>query len=543
MQIKLLNSDKSWKILAILIGSFVVLPIATVIWLSLTPNPSVWGHLLTTVLPRYLGNSILLGLSVGAGVAVLGTVLAYWVTHYRFPGRRFLQYLLFLPLAVPPFVAGFALADFLEAAGPLQTGLRNLFGWDTARDYYFPQIRSFGGAAIVLTLTLYPYVYLFARAGFAQQSQNSRNIARSSGVGGVAYFFQIALPLAWPGAIVGVALAMMETLNDFGTVQHFAVQTLTTGIFTQWLEARNIATAAQIGLFIIILMAFILWLDRWARGRRRFATTHRRFVALHPEPTTGFIGLLMTLTAGLVLLLGFILPVAILLSHSAASSLTTDLWRAALNTAALAGAAAILVPVFGYLLIYGTVVSALPILMRLKGFWGLGYAMPGAILALGLYIPIAAFDHRLADGIWAITGQDPGLLISGGMGLLLLAYCIRFLGIASGAAEAGFATLSPNLTAAGKTLGAGPLRMAWQVYRPLLSGGFITAMILVFIDASKELSVTLFLQPFNFETLASYAYAQASLEQLQLASPAALIITGLSFFGIIILAMSNREEP
>ncbi|WP_422072723.1 ABC transporter permease [Tranquillimonas rosea] len=532
-----------WSVAAIAIAALVLLPLVTVGWLALTPGQNIWPQLLSTVLPRYFGNSVLLMLGVGISAAVVGTGTAWLIVSYRFPGARWLEWLLLLPLAIPAYVGAYAIVDFLEYAGPVQRGLRALFGWQSAGDYWFPDIRSQGVAIVVLAAALYPYVYLMARAAFREQSGNAIEVARLLGSGPWARFFRVALPLARPAIAAGTAIVMMETVNDFGVVDYFGVQTLTTGIFTVWLEMNSAGGAAQIACVILVMVLALMGLER---GSRRRGRTHRATRGERPMPAidlTGWRGVAATLACAVPFAIGFVLPVGVMGWHALRHPdawLAPGLGRSLMHTVVAGGAAAVLTVLGALVLVYGVRLAGRSLPRRLMPVTTIGYAAPGAVLGLGILIPLAAFDNALADAILAVTGHDPGLILTGSAAAIVVAYCVRFFAIAQGAADSAMGRVSPSLPMAARALGLGAGGTLRHVYAPLMRASLGTALLLVFVDCVKELPATLLLRPFNYNTLATRVHEQASLERIGEASPAALLVMGVGLVAVIVLARTNR---
>ena len=534
-----------WTVAAAVIAGLVLLPIVSVVWLALNPAENIWPHLWATTLPRYLGNTLVLMLAIGTFSAAIGAVAAWLVTMYEFPGRRSLQWLLLLPLSVPAYVGAYALTDFLEYAGPVQTALRAVFGWTTARDYWFPEVRSRGAAILVLTMALYPYVYLLVRAAFREQSGNSYEVARALGAGPVARFWRVGLPLARPALAAGVAIVMMETVNDFGTVDYFAVQTLTTGIFSVWLQMNNVGGAAQIACLILILILALVALERVARRHRH---VHRLSRSARPTEAVALAGAgawAATAFCAVPVLLGFVMPVAVLGAHALRNLdflADSRLLEALRNTLLVGGTASLVTVTAALVLVYGVRLSAGRGPRAILPFTTIGYAAPGAVLGVGTLIPLAALDNRVADAVMAITGHDPGLILTGSAGAIVFAYSVRFFAIAQGAADAAMGRMSPNVPMAARALGrtaGGALR---DVYVPLIRGSVATALLLVFVDCVKELPATFLLRPFGFETLATRTHEQASLEKIGEAAPAALMIVAVGLVAVAILARTTRER-
>ncbi|ARU01322.1 ABC transporter permease [Yoonia vestfoldensis] len=531
-----------WSVGAFVIAATVMMPILAVIWFALTPTENIWPHLISTTLPRYLSNTFVLMLSVGAITAVVGTGTAWLVVMYRFPGRAVLQWALLMPLAVPAYVGAYALVDFLEYAGPVQTALRETFGWTSPRDYWFPAIRTREAAIVVLSAALYPYVYLLARAAFREQSGAAFEVARALGAGAWGRFLRVGLPLARPAIAAAVAIVMMETVNDFGTVDFFAVQTLTTGIFSVWLQAGNLGGAAQLATTMLAVIVILVLAEKLSRRKIRFFGSARGARPVAPEALTGWKAWGVTALCLFPVLMGFVLPVVVISSHAldAETWLAPGLRRAVLHTVTVGGIAAVLTVLGGVFMVYGVRMSRHRLPALLMPVTAIGYAAPGAVLGLGILVPLAAFDNRLADALVAAGFSDPGLILTGSAAALVLAYVVRFFAIAQGAADAALGRVSPSLPMAARSLGrtaGGTLR---AVHLPLVRASLGSALLLVFVDIVKELPATLLLRPFNYETLATRVHAKAVLENLSEAAPAALMITLVGLAAVILLARANR---
>ncbi len=533
-----------WTPGALLIAAIVLAPIGSIFWIALTPTENIWPHLMATVLPRYLGTTLVLMLGVAALSAAMGTGAAWLVSQYRFPGRNWLSWALLFPLAIPAYVGAYALVDFLDYAGPLQTALRNTFGWTSARDYWFPQARSLPGAILVLSFALYPYVYLLARAAWREQSGATYEVARALGCGPWGMFLRVGLPLARPAIAAGVALALMETVADYGTVYHFGVQTLTTGVFSTWLNAGNAGGAAQISGVILLLILLLVGLERAGRGGARFHQTSR---ALRPVQRQQILGARRWLATALCLLPfagGFVLPVAVMLAHAMQAPdgwLAPGLVEALRNTLVVGGLAALATVGAALYLVYALRLAGSAMVRWLLPLTLIGYAAPGAVLALGLLVPLAAVDHRLADAVLSLTGWDPGLMITGTAFALGLAYMVRFFGIAQGAVDAAFGRVSPSLPMAARSLGRTAGGTLGAVYLPLMKSSVVTSLLVVFVDCVKELPATLLLRPFNYNTLSTRVFELASLERLSEAAPAALLVMAVGMIAVVIVARGERD--
>lgn len=538
-----LRSSGFWAIGAILIAAIVITPLVSVAWIATHPTENIWPHLWATTLPRYTLNTLILMLEVGILSGCVGTGAAWLVTMYDFPLKRFFSWALLLPLAIPAYIGAYALVDFLEYAGPVQTAIRGLIGATSARDYWFPQVRSREFAAVVLAAALYPYVFLMVRSGLREQSGAVYEVARTLGAGPVARFIRVGLPMSRPAIAAGVAIAMMETANDFGTVDYFAVQTLTTGIFTTWLEAGNAAGAAQIAGCVMLLVLVLLGAEKFSRRRSRFDGGARRHVPVMATALSGQQAWAATALCLVPLGVGFILPSAVI-GMQAAGNLNRwadpGLVQAVINTLTVGGLAAILTVAGALFLVFGLRNISRGFQQVLLPITSIGYAAPGAVLGLGLLIPLAALDTRFADTMWQMTGYDPGLLLTGTSAAIVIAYSVRFFAISQGALEAALGRIPPSLPMAARSLGENQRGTLWRIHLPLIRGSMATALLLVFVDSVKELPATLLLRPFNFNTLATRVHEQASLENLSDAAPAAILVMAVGLGAVLLLARSNR---
>lgn len=532
-----------WSFGAIAIAFLVLLPIGSVIWIAFHPTQNIWPHLLSTTLPRYIANTLVMMFGVGLLAGAVGTGAAWLLSVYRFPFSRFLSWALLLPLAIPAYVGAYALVDFLEYAGPVQTLLRDTFGWATARDYWFPEIRSRGAAILVLAAALYPYVYLLARSAFREQSGSTFEVAQALGAGSVARFVKVGLPLARPAIAAGVAVVMMETVNDFGVVDFFAVQTLTTGIFTVWLESYNAGGAAQIALVVLSMVLILVALEKTSRRKSRFFHMSRKHRPIESEQLYGVRAWLATALCFVPFAFGFVLPSGVIVSHAAENAeLWTDpaLFEALGNTLAVGGVAAIGTVICALFMVYGVRLSGRQLPRLLLPVTTIGYAAPGAVLGVGLLIPLAAGDHMLADAIEALSGVDIGLVMTGTGFAIALAYCVRFFAIAVGAVDAAMGRVSPSLPLAARSLGRSAGGALREVYLPMIRGSVGTALLLVFVDCVKELPATLLLRPFNFNTLSTRVYEQASLENIGGAAPSAVLVILVGLVAVLLLVRASR---
>lgn len=530
-------------IIAITLTALIAVPVITVFVLAFISSEGVLIQLISTVLPRYLINTLVLMFAVGFLAAVIGSSTAWLVTMYEFPFRRILGFALFLPLAMPAYIGAYALVDFFEYAGPFQSMLRQIFGWTNAQDYFFPEIRSLPGATLVLSSTLYPYVYLFVRIALREQSTYPHDVARTLGAGPLSRFFRVGLSMTRPSIVAGMAIVMMETISDFGVVEYFAVQTLTTGIFSIWLDSRNIGGAAQLALIMLFVMSGLVLLDRVNRRRMRFTRMAGSTAKVNRFKMKGILSVVAPIVCLLPLAIGFILPVAVISSHAFDEWnhwLDEELFQSMINTIITGGSATLLAIIAAVVMVYSVQLSKSIFIAFVSPISTLGYAIPGAVLGLGLLFPLAAADHQLADIVLYFTGFDPGLLLTGSAIAVIIAYCTRFFAIAHGSAETALDRVSPSLQSAARSLGKSPISALIRVYLPLIRGSLLTGFVLVFVDCVKELPATLLLRPFDFNTLATRVYERASLENLSEAAPAALLVTCVGALGVLFLMRTTR---
>ncbi|MEO1193678.1 MAG: iron ABC transporter permease [Pseudomonadota bacterium] len=542
-----LTGSRSGLIWAIgLIGVLLLVPIVSIFANLLEPDDGSWAHMTATVLPGYILNSTLLVLAVGFGVPVIGTATAWLTTLCRFPGSGFFAWALVLPLAVPGYVIAYAYTDFLDVAGPLQSWLRLTFDWQVG-DYWFPAIRSLQGAALLLVLVLYPYVYLLARAAFLEQSVCVLEVGRTLGYRPWHLFWRVALPLARPAIAAGTALALMETLADYGTVSFFGVHTFTTGIVRAFTSFGDRVAAAQLAAVLMIAVLGLLLLERWSRKRQRFHHTTGRYRALPRFDLTGWRAAAAWLACALPLLLGFIAP-AILLGTlwlvRADGRIDPRFLDWAWNSLSLGAITAALAVVLGLLLAYGLRQKHKPWLGGLARLAGMGYALPGTVIAVGAILPLVALDQALAGAFQSLFGWNSGLLLSGSLVALIYTYLVRFLSISMNTLDASLTKIRPNLDEAARTLGRGPSQVLVHVHAPLLWSGLATAALLVFVDVMKELPATLLLRPFNYDTLAVQAHNLASDERLADSGLPSLAIVAVGIVPVLLLSRAiARGRP
>ncbi|MGE5267464.1 MAG: ABC transporter permease [Deltaproteobacteria bacterium] len=527
-----------WTGLALGVAALMLLPVAGICGLALSSTNNEWPHLLNAVLPVAAWSTFVLVCGTAAVTLVVGTATAWLVTMYRFPGRALIDRLLVLPLAIPTYIVAYCYVELLDFGGPVQSAVRSIGGFATPRDYWFPDIRSQGGAIAVLSAVLYPYVYLTARASFVQQSMCVLEVARTLGQTSLGTFRRVALPLARPALAAGCALVVMETLNDLGAVQYLGVETLSVSIYVTWLQRANLPGATQIALVGLVAVALVLILERLARGDSRFHHTTGRYRAIPFQDIEGWRGYVAAAVCALPVIIGFAVPVAVLARHAltnAADAVSDGFLSAAMNSVLVASAVATVAVVLSLLLAYAGRVSGqrlVPVALRLAG---LGYALPGTVLAIGVLIPFAAFDNGVDAFMRDRFGFGTGLILSGTLFALVFALTTRFLTVALGNIEAGLQKVSPNLDAAARTLGETPFSALRRVHLPLLLPAMGAAGLLVFVDAMKELPATLLLRPFNFETLATHVYGLTALEQFERAALGSLAIVLAGLVPVLLL--------
>ncbi len=526
-----------WSLTTAVIVAIISLPVAAVLYIALTATENDWPHLVGTVLPEALKNTLLLSLGTGIVTVITGTSTAWLVTMYRFPGRALLDRLLVLPLAIPTYIAAYCYSELFDYAGPVQTELRALFGW-TAADYWFPSVRSLGGAVFVMSAVLYPYVYLAARATFVQQSVCALEVARTLGRTSMGAFWSVALPLARPALAAGAALVVMETLNDLGAVQHLGVETLSASIYATWLQRSNLGGAAQLATVMLVLIVMLLAAERFARGGAKIHHTTGRYRAIPFQDIEGWRGYAAAALCSLPFVIGFVVPFLLLAKFATGHvsvAVEGGFLRAAWNSIFLATLAAAAAVGLALLISYAPRVARTGFTRFAARASGFGYALPGTVLAIGVLIPLAGLDNSVDAFFREVFGVSTGLIISGSVAALVYAYVIRFLAVALGGIEAGLERISPNLDAAARTLGETASSALWRIHLPLLLPALGAAGLLVFVDALKELPATLLLRPFNFETLATHVYAFAAIEQIESGALGALSIVVAGLVPLVVL--------
>jgi iron(III) transport system permease protein len=536
----------AWPILSVLVALVLALPVLVIFAHIFLPAGDVWLHLRQNLLGEYVRNSLLLLFGVGIGVLVIGIPVAWLVSVCEFPGRRIFQWALMLPLAMPAYIIAYTYTGMLDFTGPVQVLIRDITGLGYGQ-YWFPEIRSLTGAMLMLTLVLYPYVYLLTRAAFLEQSVCVLEVSRTLGSGPYSGFLRVALPLARPAVIAGLTLALMEVLADYGTVAYFGIPTFTTGIFRTWYGLADPGAAAQLAAVLLSFVFILILLERWSRMRARFHHTSSRYSTLPRYRLRGWKAAAAVAACLVPVLLGFLVPAAQLAIWALRTTeqwLTPEFGQLVVNTFYLAALAAVIAVALSLVLAYarrmeGGLITGLAVRVA-----GMGYAVPGTVIAIGVMLPFAWFDNTLDGFMRMHFGISTGLLLSGTLGALLFAYAVRFLAVSLQTVEAGLGKIKPSMDDAARSLGMRPLATLTRVHLPIMRGTLLTALLLVFVDVLKELPATLILRPFDFNTLAVRAFELAGDERLAESSSAALAIVLVGLLPVILLSLTiERSRP
>ena len=530
-------SIDKWSLATIILCCFLLGPVAALLLAAFGDSGGLWGHLVDTVLATYVINTLLLMGGVGGVAIVFGVSSAWVISRYDFAGRAMLEWMLLLPAAIPAYIIAYCYTDFFEYAGPVQSALRAAFGWQSPRDYYFPEIRSVGGAVLVMASVLYPYIYMVTRIAFLLTPASLFEIAL---VHNKSQFWHVGLPLARPAIVAGLALVMMEVVSDFGTVEYFAVQTITLGIFNVWLGMNNLVAAAQISSVGFLFILGLLGLELYARSRQQYVSTSRTQNSLAPLPTTRLGTCVCWLICLMPLSFGFFIPLGVLLRFVLRGDVVAEfiaIQPVVINSVVVAIAAAIFIMLVASVIVLTAAFRAGSKLRKLALMSSTGYAFPGTILAIGVLIYAGYIDQllRLMSG-----GVISSFLIAG-MGLLMLAYLVRFQAVGYGAMLSGVRRLPENLMSASRVLGHGYGASLRQIILPLLKSSFLAGLMLVFVDIMKELPMTLLLRPFDFETLATHTYQFAKDEMLEKAALPALMIVMTGLIPVILMSAMLRR--
>jgi len=528
-----------WPLAAGAVALVVATPILVVVSSLVTPSLDIWSHLWQTQLLELIWNTLTLSVGVGGGVVLLGTGLAWLVTMYRFPGRAVFEWLLILPLAVPAYVIGFVYRGLFDYTGPVQSGLRRVLG----PGIWFPDIASFGGVVLVMTLVFYPYVYLLARTAFLEQSETTLEAARALGARRTAVFWRVALPLARPSIMAGLSLAVMEALADFGTVAIYGYNTFTVAIYRVWFGLFNRQAATELASMLLLFTLAIFVAERALRGRARFYQTERKAHSPAPTMLTGWRAWAASGAAGAVVGVSFLLPVTQLVIWTVTGLTGPDFDDRypgfMVNTVTLGALAAILAVGAAVLVAYGLRLSRSRIVAACARIASMGYALPGSVIAVGVLGPLAFVDRGLDALLRHTVGISSGLLLTGSMGGLVFAYLVRFLAVSVQTVEASLVKVTPSMDMAGRSLGLSPGGVLRRIHLPLIRGGLCTGAILVFVDVIKEMPATLLLRPFGYETLAVRIWQFTSESFWEAAALPALTIVAAGMLPVLILARSS----
>ncbi len=528
------------------IAGLLTIPVISVLASVFSSGTGTWQHLVETVLPSYTLNTSLLILGVGICVPIIGTSTAWLVTMCRFPGWRVFEWALILPLAVPGYVMAYTYTDFLDPSGALQQWIRDT--WDLSfRDYWFPDVRSLGGAIAMLSLVLYPYVYMLARAAFLEQSICALEVSRTLGCTPRSSFMRVALPLARPSIAAGTALALMETLADFGTVSFFGVPTFTTGIVRAWIDFGDRIAAGQLSSVLLAFVFAILLIERYNRGIARYHQATNRYQELPRYDLRGMRGFFAFIACGFPLALGFLLPCVLLIRMAFESEVALIAPRfldLVFNSFTLAAVTAVFAVVIALVMAYAVRLNPNRLSKVAARIASMGYAVPGTVIAVGVLIPFARLDNAVDAWMESTFGISTGLLLTGSIAALVFAYLVRFMAISLNTVEASLGKIRPSMDDAARTLGQSALGTLWRVHMPLMWGSLLTAGLVVFVDVMKELPATLVMRPFNFDTLAINAHNLASDERLTEASIPSLAIVIVSIPPLILLTRAiARSRP
>ena len=528
-----------WTMGVLLIALLITTPILLICASVFVNTGELWQHLAKTVLSEYITNASILMIGVGLGVFLTGVGTAWLVTRCQFFGSNFLEWALLLPLATPAYILAYTYTHLLDFFGPIQTTLRSLFGWTNINDYWFPDIRNIWGAIIMLTLALYPYVYLLVRVAFMEQAGRLVEASRSLGYDPWSSFFKVALPLARPAIASGVILVLMETLGDFGTVEYFGVTTFTTGIYRTWFGMGDRLAATQLSVVLLLFIAVLIVLERLSRRQAQY---YELVSSSEPPPRyqlSGIRAIVAFLICILPLILGFIIPVSYLsylTGTNAEYTLTESFWEIAQNSLILGGISAILACAIALFLGYGQRQSKSLLLNIGVRVASMGYAIPGTVIAVGILIPLTQLDQHIDHWMRSTFGIPIGLVMSGTITALIFAYLVRFLAVSFNSIESSLIKIKPSLDEAARSLGNNLFSTLLRVHLPLIWGGSLTGIMLVFVDVIKELPATLIIRPFNFDTLAIKTYEYASDERFIQATTPALTIILVGIIPVIFLS-------
>ena len=540
------HNKLNFNLALLLLSLLFCIPVIVICGSLFFPAKEIWAHLYNTVLIDYISNSFILLMGVGLLSLILGIVPAWLITMYKFPMSRYLEWAVLLPLSMPAYIVAYSYTGAFDASGPVQEIIRELTGWGY-RDYWFPEVRSLGGAIAMLSFVLYPYIYLLTRASFIEQSVCVLEVSRTLGCNHVGAFRRVALPIARPAIIVGLSLVLMETLADYGTVQYFGVSAFTTGIFRTWFGMDNSLVASQLSALLLLFVIVFIYLERRSRKQLTYHHTSNRYSPLLKQELKGSHALFAFLVCFIPLLLGFIIPAGFLFDwaiETYSGLFDKNFYILLLNTMMLAFITALLALSIALFLGYVNRNSCSVINRFLVRFVSMGYAIPGTVVAVGVLIPFVWIDNRLDEFLRLHFSISSGLLISGTLFILVFAYLVRFLAVSINTVEAALGKIKPEMDEIAKTNGLSQTGIVKKIHMPIMKGSLLTALLLVFVEVLKELPATLILRPFNFNTLAVRTYELANEERLADAAIPALAIVLIGIIPVIMISNSiSKSRP
>ncbi|MBE18177.1 MAG: iron ABC transporter permease [Nitrospinae bacterium] len=525
----------------LLITLMIAGPIFAISWLASFPSDDIWKHLIETVLFRYTYTTIFLMIGVGIGTLLIGVSSAWLVTCCEFTGRKIFEWSLLLPMAIPAYIIAFIYTDLFEYSGSVQESIRLLFSWKSPSDYWFPEIRSLWGAIFMMTFVLYPYVYLLSRVSFSEQSSTIIDVSRTLGRGPWDTFFRISIPLARPSLAIGVSLVLMEVLNDFGTVDFFAIETFTAGIYDVWMNMDSISGASQLSVVLLIFVLLLLFTEKWGRRKQNFTNNTKIKKPIRRYDLQGYKNHISFIVCITPIFFGFILPCLILIRDSFIFydfGKNFEFLRIMSNSFLLSSLSAITATIIAIFLGYGQRIRKNRFIRGFIRFSSIGYAIPGSVLAVGVIISFGKIDEFL-NFIFGITNE---ISLSSTLIVIIYAYSVRFLALSFGSIESSLSKVTPNMDFASRTLGMNPRNTLFKVHIPIIKKGVLASAILVFVDCMKELPMTLILRPFNFETLSTNVYQFASDELFEESALSALAIVLTGVIPVIILSNIISSE-
>ena len=530
-----------WKAGSWLLAFLLFSPVLSLFYEALSPTGEIFSHLFDTVLTDYIINSIILITGVGLLGLVFALPPAWIMANCEIPGKRYLQWLLVLPLAMPSYVVAYIYTDLFEYAGTVQIFLRDLMGWQTAADYYFPDIRSMGGAIFILALVLYPYLYMLARTALLEQSESQRLASRLLGCSPLQSVMKVSLPMARPAIITGLSLMGIEALADFATVSYFAIPTLTTAVYDTWLGYGSLNAAAKLSAIILLVVTLLVSTEKYSRRRLKLFQKTAGHEQKEMLKLKGWVSVLAQSWCWLLVVAGFLFPAGVLLDYAVdnlAISFDGQLLSYALNSLKVATGAALFAVIVATLLGIYQRLDSRPLASVPPRIVSTGYALPGNVLAIGVLIPLTQLDHGVNNLIMSFDFDPVGLIFSGSIFAIIFAYTVRFSAVAVGSVESSLGRISPSLDMASRSLGCTPANMVSRVHLPLIRRGILTGFLLVFVECMKELPAALLLRPFGFESLATWVFQYASDEKMEQAALAALLLV---LAGLIPLILLNRS--